>query len=67
MLRKTWVVLKNEHCGVCNKHYYYTGYEYAYPWRYDKDNKKLDWYLEIADAFRYPKSPNNAGWYLEKD
>ena len=45
----------------------YSGYEYAYPWRYDKDNKKLDWYLEIADAFRYPKSPNNAGWYLEKD
>ena len=45
----------------------YSGYEYAYPWRYDKDNKKQDWYLEIADAFRYPKAPNNLGWYLEKE
>lgn len=43
----------------------YSGYEYSYPWRYDKENKKQDWYLEIADAFRYPNSPNNAGWYLE--
>jgi hypothetical protein len=42
----------------------YSGNQYGSGWRYDKDNKPLPWYQEIADHFGYPEPKNNAGWYL---
>lgn len=42
----------------------YTGNEYGVGWRYNEEDKKRDWYLEIEDAFKYPHAPNMAGWYL---
>lgn len=43
----------------------YRGNQYGSGWRYDKDNKPLPWYQEIADHFGYPEPKNNAGWYLD--
>ena len=43
----------------------YSGNQYGSGWRYDKDNKPLPWYQEIADHFGYPEPKNNAGWYLD--
>ena len=43
----------------------YRGNQYGSGWRYDKDNKPLPWYQEIADHFGYPEPRNNAGWYLD--
>ena len=45
----------------------YSGNQYGSGWRYDKDNKQLPWYQEIAQVFGYPEPENNAGWYLKKE
>ncbi len=42
-----------------------TGNEYGVGWRYLDSQTKMQWYLDISDAFRYPHAPNNLGWYLE--
>ena len=38
---------------------------YGRGWRYDKEDKPLEWYSHIADVFGYPEPMNNAGWYLD--
>lgn len=43
----------------------YKGFEYGPGWRYDRNNKQLPWYQEIADAFGYPHPLNNGGWYFQ--
>ncbi|MDO5546584.1 MAG: hypothetical protein Q4F81_12360 [Eubacteriales bacterium] len=43
---------------------------YGTAWRYDDDNKPLEWYATIADVFRYdifPATPNHVGWYLDNE
>ena len=39
---------------------------YGEGWRYDADDKPLEWYQKMIDAFRYPNPYNNVGWYLDK-
>ena len=43
----------------------YSGNQYGSGWRYDKDDKQLQWYKDIADIFGYPNPYNNVGWYLD--
>lgn len=46
----------------------YENNPYGPGWRYDDENKFLDWYAEIRTIFRYdrdPNIPNNVGWYLD--
>ncbi len=38
---------------------------YGQGWRYDKDDKQLPWYQNIAEVFGYPNPYNNVGWYLK--
>lgn len=40
---------------------------YGQGWRYGTDDKPLEWYSDIIDAFGYPEPLNNAGWYLDKE
>lgn len=40
---------------------------YGQGWRYDTEDKPLEWYANIRSVFRYdqdPNIPNNVGWYL---
>ena len=43
----------------------YDGNQYGSGWRYDEEDKQLDWYKEIAEVFHYPNPYNNVGWYLD--
>lgn len=45
----------------------YGGNQYGSGWRYDKDDKQLQWYKDIAAIFGYPKPYNNLGWYLKQE
>lgn len=38
---------------------------YGVGWRYDEDDKHLDWYEKMVQAFKYPNPYNNIGWYLD--
>lgn len=43
---------------------------YGSAWRYDENNKPLEWYSTIREVFRYdifPATPNHVGWYLDKE
>lgn len=43
---------------------------YGSAWRYDDDNKPLEWYATISKVFRYeiyPATPNHVGWYLKDE
>lgn len=40
---------------------------YGQGWRYDKEDKQLEWYSHIADVFGYPEPVNNGGWYLDEE
>lgn len=40
---------------------------YGQGWRYDKEDKQLEWYANIADVFGYPEPVNNGGWYLDEE
>ncbi|MBQ8834451.1 MAG: hypothetical protein IJ001_05950 [Oscillospiraceae bacterium] len=39
---------------------------YGRGWRYDKEDKPLEWYSNIIDVFGYPEPMNNGGWYLDE-
>jgi len=43
----------------------YRGNQYGSGWRYDEDDKQLQWYKDIADIFGYPNPYNNVGWYMD--
>lgn len=43
----------------------YRGNQYGSGWRYDRDDKQLQWYKDIADIFGYPNPYNNVGWYMD--
>lgn len=43
----------------------YRGNQYGSGWRYDEDDKQLQWYKDIADVFGYPNPYNNVGWYMD--
>ena len=48
---------------------YDDGQPYGQGWRYDTEDKPLDWYANIRSVFRYdqdPNIPNNVGWYLDQ-
>lgn len=45
----------------------YSGNQYGSGWRYDRDDKQLQWYKDIAAIFGYPNPYNNLGWYLKKE
>ena len=40
---------------------------YGQGWRYDREDKQLEWYAHIADVFGYPEPMNNGGWYLDEE
>ena len=45
----------------------YRGNQYGSGWRYDEDDKQLQWYKDIADIFGYPNPYNNVGWYMKEE
>ena len=45
----------------------YSGNQYGSGWRYDEDDKQLEWYQTIAALFHYETmNYNRTGWYLEE-
>lgn len=40
---------------------------YGQGWRYDQEDKPLEWYSKMIEAFHYPNAYNNLGWYLKEE